>query len=267
MRILVIGDAIIDVTVACESAQSSGGQPILRQVSRTQTRGGAAGVALVAESLGAQVRFLGTLAARITRIRCAGREDLRIDETIQAPYQYYRPHVHHAVQYILSGWPDAVILADYAKGALDAAARRQLIGAACECGVPVVVGAARGVAWSEYAGATIISRNEHEADGWHEVAASGQRVCVTYGRSGLRIQQGSEWEYGREHAVEVDPLGCGDSVVAALAIGLAERMPLDTLSRFAAAVGACQASRGPGVQPVGRAEADLLTAQPVAASL
>lgn len=256
MRILVVGDAILDEFILCEPGTSSGGEPILLERERVYRPGGAAAVAMVAESLGAEVRLFTSLADAepvITRIRCAGRDDLRIDSAgaIRQGACPVRDDILHA---------DAVIVADYAKGALDTQERQRIIRLCNALGVPCVVGAARGVAWSEYAGATVISATQTEA--WAAGYPQAHRAplyCLTADRLGLRIIDPSGASHRARYTVaEVDALGCGDSVCAALAVGLAERMPLDALSSFAAAVGAIQASRGPGIQPVSRAEADSL---------
>lgn len=261
MRILVVGDAMLDEFVLCGPGTSSGGLPILLERERIIRPGGAAGVACVAQSLGAEVRLFASLADAepvITRVRCDGQPEIRIDSAgaLRQGACPVRDDILHA---------DAVILADYAKGALDTAERQRVIRLCDTLGVPCVVGAARGVDWSEYAGATAISATQGEARAAGYPSVPPAIYCLTADREGLRLVRGGESHRAAYRVEEVDPLGCGDSVVAALAIGLAERMPLDTLSRFAAAVGACQAGRGPGTQPVSRAEAEALLRQPVSA--
>ena len=275
MRILVVGDAMLDEFVLCEPGESSAGLPILIERERVYRPGGAAAVACVAQGLGAEVRLyapiggdmvgshlhFALMASRLrtpehdtpevttrkTRIRCDGQPEIRIDRNGTAR-KYARP-VQDDVAHT-----DAVILADYDHGALDRDERQRIIGLCDSLGVPCVVGAARGVAWSEYDGATVISATVHEA--WAAGYPSGPRAiyCLTYGRDGLRIMAHGQTHHACRPTAEVDPLGCGDSVCAALAVGLAERMPLPDLAEFCAAVGAAQAARGPGVWPVGRAE-------------
>lgn len=279
MRILVVGDAMLDEFVLCEPGTSSGGLPILIERERVYRPGGAAAVACVAQGLGAEVRLFAPigddldgaevdwqLAQRIslrgesdatttrkTRIRCTGRDEIRIDRNGTAR-KYARP-VHDDIAHA-----DAVILADYAHGALDAAERQRIIRLCDSLGAPCVVGAARGVAWSEYDGATVISATVQEA--WSAGYPSGPRAiyCLTYGRDGLRIVAHGQTHHACRTAIEVDSLGCGDSACAALAVGLAERMPLPALADFCAAVGAAQASKGPGAWPVSRAEIAAATA-------
>ncbi len=256
MRVLVVGDAMLDEFVLCGPGTSSGGLPILLERERIIRPGGAAGVACVAQSLGAEVRLFASLADAepvITRVRCDGQPEIRIDSAgaLRQGACPVRDDIADA---------DAVILADYAKGALDAAERRRIIGICRGLAVPCVVGAARGVDWQEYDGATIISATQAEA--WranYPHRATDSLYCLTADRQGLRLVRGAESHEACYPAQEVDSLGCGDSVVAALAIGLIEGMALPDLARFAAAVGAIQAGKGPGIQPVSRAEADSLT--------
>jgi D-beta-D-heptose 7-phosphate kinase / D-beta-D-heptose 1-phosphate adenosyltransferase len=136
---------------------------------------------------------------------------------------------------------DVVVLSDYAKGTLRRS--KDLIAAARRQGVPVVVDP-KGTDFERYRGATIITPNQHEFEavvGKCEderqlveraenlrVSLDLDAVLVTRSEQGMLLIAGNSAPLTMPtQAQEVfDVTGAGDTVVAALGVGLAARLPL-----------------------------------------
>lgn len=154
---------------------------------------------------------------------------------------------------------DCVILEDYAKGLVEVSVARQLMAAAEERGIPVLVDPNSRSAPTIYHGCTIITPNTAEAEALSGVAITdmmtlrraGQRildevsakiVIITRGKDGMAVFVRGETEpvliptFARE---VFDVSGAGDTVIATLALALvsgADLIEATLLANFAAGV-------------------------------
>ncbi len=133
-------------------------------------------------------------------------------------------------------WAQVVVLSDYGKGTLAAAA--ELIALARRHGRPVIVDP-KGHDYAPYAGASLLTPNRgefatvagpwHSEDELHEKAADWlarlgiERLLVTRSEQGMTLfRKGAPALHDPARAREVfDVSGAGDTVVAALALALA----------------------------------------------
>ena len=166
----------------------------------------------------------------------------------------------------LDGEPvDAVILSDYAKGVATAGVIEAALDVARRLNVPSVVDP-KGLRFERYAGCSVLTPNadeaaaatgravngdsEGEAAGRDLLAAVGcEAVVVTHGRHGVNVvTPASSWHLPA-HAKEVfDVAGAGDTLVAALTLGLAARASMPTSVALAnVAAGLVVQSRGVAV--------------------
>ncbi len=161
---------------------------------------------------------------------------------------------------------DVLVLQDYGKGTLDAALCFTLIHQGVRKGIPILVDPAYGVPWSRYQGATLIKANLREATqellrakgtgaGWHALSLATAleelhrtTIVVTCGAGGMAwaTRAHSGWVEAPE-TPPVDVTGCGDTVLAALAV--CPDWPLAEACTAAAAAAAQQVGRL-GVRPV-----------------
>jgi D-beta-D-heptose 7-phosphate kinase/D-beta-D-heptose 1-phosphate adenosyltransferase len=144
----------------------------------------------------------------------------------------------------------AVVLSDYAKGALTAELCAALIRAARAKGVPVLVDP-KTPDLSRYSGATMVCPNLNElalATGLavHELEAllaAGEQqrrehelkyLCVTMSEKGIRVLSDAGAYHSAARAREVfDVSGAGDTVIATLAAGLAGGLKVETAVELA----------------------------------
>lgn len=149
-----------------------------------------------------------------------------------------------------------VVISDYAKGLLTPDLTKQVIGAARTKQVPVIVDP-KASDYGKYRGATVITPNQKEAEEACSLALSDQTVdsagdrllwdldlqgvVITRGERGMRV-----YERGRPTAdlpasarMVYNVTGAGDTVIAALATGLASGLSLidaAMLANFAAGI-------------------------------
>jgi D-beta-D-heptose 7-phosphate kinase/D-beta-D-heptose 1-phosphate adenosyltransferase len=152
------------------------------------------------------------------------------DATSRRILSYLRTHVpRYAV----------VVLSDYAKGSLPRPLVRQLIGAAAEAGIPVVVDP-KGDDYGAYRGAAMITPNRREAETVlrmqladdESLRAGGARlleeieaesVLITLGKDGMALfeGEGTMLRIPAEERTVYDVTGAGDTVVSVVGLGLA----------------------------------------------
>ena len=264
-RVLVLGDIMLDRYWEGPTQRISpeAPVPVVKVEHITDRPGGAGNVALNIASLGAGVRLAGSTgddekgdslqamlsgagvdciftrlsgAATTTKLRVISRHQqlIRLDFE-EAPAAV--PHAAPAVDVagLLEGC-DALVLSDYAKGAMaDPAA---LIASARERRIPVLVDP-QGSDFSRYRGATLLTPNRHERETAVGACATeaervrkGQQLMdqlalearlVTRGEHGMTLLcPGQEEQHRPAIAREVfDVTGAGDTVVAVLAAGIA----------------------------------------------
>ena len=184
----------------------------------------------------------------------------------------------------LSALPDsgAVVLSDYAKGALTPRVIRAVIDAANKLGKPVVVDP-KGRDYSIYRGATLITPNRQElADATHsaartddEIAAAAaalgeslgaRAVLVTRSEDGMTLVIGDETVHVPAYPVRVrDVSGAGDTVVAVLAAMLGMDADFESAMRAAnAAAAVVVGKRGTATLTVAELRSRILPASTLA---
>ncbi len=158
---------------------------------------------------------------------------------------------------------DAVLISDYLKGVISRTVARTCIDEAARRGIPVLVDP-KVPHIDYYAGATVITPNHHEAEAVTlmrirtsdeaRIAALRLRertgcrsVLITRGEHGMwLLAPEGEAELAAEAREVSDVTGAGDTVIAALALGLAAGAPLADAARLAnRAAGVVVAKFGP----------------------
>ncbi|HEY0675311.1 MAG TPA: D-glycero-beta-D-manno-heptose-7-phosphate kinase [Immundisolibacter sp.] len=302
VRVLVVGDAMLDRYWfgAVERISPEAPVPVVAVGGSEERLGGAANVARNVVALGGQARLLAitgqdeaaaridslladsTIDARLLRdpalpttlkLRVLSRSQQLIRLDFEArPAPAALAALHAAFADALE-WAQVVVLSDYGKGTLAAAA--ELIGLARRHGRPVIVDP-KGHDYAAYAGASLLTPNRgefatvagpwHGEDELHEKAADWlarlgiERLLVTRSEQGMTLfRAGAPALHDPARAREVfDVSGAGDTVVAALALALAAELD------DAAAVHLANLAAGIVVGKLGTATA---TAQEVAAEL
>lgn len=315
LNILVVGDAMLDHYITGNASRISPEAPVpvvAREKSWT-VPGGAANVARGLARLGCKVKLAGmvgddqagnTLRKKITaegitdglivaknrptscktRIMAHGQQLLRLDEEVCGPMnQEESLALRLGVEKLLPGCA-AVILSDYAKGALLANKGGQslcglVIGMAREQGINVLVDP-KGIDWGRYAGAQCVTPNLAEFSRICQLSASElaggsgineaafrrhalhvceryrlERLLITLGAKGMMLfEPEGESTLIRATMREVaDVSGAGDTVIATLAACVGKGMGWEqsaVTANFAAGIAVTKT----GTAPVGIAE-------------
>ena len=302
LRVLVVGDAMLDRYWfgAVERISPEAPVPVVAVGTSDERLGGAANVARNVVALGGQARLLAitgadeagqridalfadsTIDAHLVRdpalpttlkLRVLSRSQQLIRLDFEARPGAAALAALRAAFVDALEWAQVVVLSDYGKGALAAAA--DLIGLARRRGRPVVVDP-KGHDYARYAGASLLTPNRGEFttlagpwDGEDELRAKAadwlgrldiERLLITRSEQGMTLfRAGAAVLHDPARAREVfDVSGAGDTVVAALALALAAELG------DAAAVHLANLAAGIVVGKLGTATA---TAQEVAAEL
>jgi D-beta-D-heptose 7-phosphate kinase/D-beta-D-heptose 1-phosphate adenosyltransferase len=270
-RVLVVGDIILDRYVSGHANRLSPEAPIpvLRPSGRHATLGGAANVALNIAALGGEAVLVGVIGTdpagtevqrllaatdgvtgRVvvspdrptttkTRFIAGTHQLLRLDEEFTAPVstavaeqviQQFETSLHGAA---------AVVLSDYAKGALSDTVLRTVINRAIAQDIPVIADPKR-LDFAAYRGATILTPNELEVHTATRIEAAddeqaeragaaalaltqGEAVVVTRSEKGLALirRNGKPLHMPTRARAVADVSGAGDTLVATLALALA----------------------------------------------
>lgn len=208
-----------------------------------------------------------------TRVLAVQHQLLRFDVESTAPGSDVDAASMLAFLQLRAAQTDVVILSDYGKGVLTKALVRQLIRVCREAGLPVLVDP-KGRDYAHYYGATLLTPNRKEAaaatglalDSAHAIDHVGQTLLrdlglsaclITLSEDGMALFQAEGAQRLPTLAREVfDVTGAGDTVIAAIAFGLA--CELDMLA-------ACQlANRAAGIV-VGKLGAATVTLDELAA--
>jgi D-beta-D-heptose 7-phosphate kinase / D-beta-D-heptose 1-phosphate adenosyltransferase len=300
-RILVIGDVMLDRSTWGEVDRISpeAPVPVMRSLRTTSAPGGAANVAMNLVGLGAnaiqagfwgddgEMRELSALFAATgvdcsgmivsahatiskTRIVCRNQQLLRLDVESAEPHppSEHDALLHRALELVSRA--DAVVLSDYAKGALSEQLCQAVIRMARERRIPVLVDP-KGQDFTKYAGATTICPNLQElglVTGINPrnlgglLSAAQQMVprlgidfmTVTMSEKGIRVLYADSFFHSPTRAREVfDVTGAGDTVIATLAASLAGGLDPETavtLANIAAGVVVAKT----GTAPISRNE-------------
>ena len=286
LKILVIGDIMLDRYILGDVDRISpeAPVPILRHAQRYERPGGAANVAMNVAGLGAHAILAGfwgadaeqaelaallakstidtsgivtTALPTISKTRIVGRTQqlMRLDIESREPHTAAacRELLLKAVE--LTKHVDAVILSDYAKGALTRELCEAVIREARSNGTPVFADP-KTPDFSKYSGATTVCPNLNELSAATGVAAhhtdklleAAQSIVVehdfkfltvTMSEKGIRVlRPATEVDSGIYHsparAREVyDVSGAGDTVIATLAAGIAGGLKVESAIELA----------------------------------
>ncbi len=294
-RVLVVGDVMLDhyVTGKVSRVSDEAPVPIIHVSGERWTPGGAANVAANISALGGAAALIGVAgddpaAATLTHVlsTTAGADDTNLivepgrPTTIKTRYmggqhQIVRvdrekpAHILKATEdRIAAAIPDmiedvgAVIISDYAKGALTDRVLKTVFATAKEAGVPVVIDPKR-TDWRHYSGAAVITPNRRElhlatqapcnTDSECEFAAgvaikaTGAAILLTRSEHGMSLyREGCSPVHLSAKAREVfDVSGAGDTVAASVVLGLAAGLDLEIAMQIAnAAAGIVVGKRG-----------------------
>ena len=304
-HILVVGDVMLDKYIHgnVDRISPEAPVPVVQATLRSQQPGGAANVAMNLAGLGSRSTVIGFAgddedgAALSGLLKAAGvnadlvivpgmpttsklrilggsQQMVRLDIETKAarPAEAYATllmQVHNLIPRI-----DAVILSDYAKGALTAEVCQTIIREARRAGIPVLVDP-KGRDFQRYRGATTISPNlkelalaVRETDTTSEtdldsVLNQGQSMIRELGLDYLTVTLGEKGivvlgPRSRLHAPAVakqvfDVSGAGDTVIATLALAAASGVTVEDAARVANAAAAIVVSKV-GTVPVARHE-------------
>ncbi len=277
VKVLVVGDLMLDRYIVGEVDRISpeAPVPILRHAQRYERPGGAANVAMNLAGLGCQAFLAGlwgadseqaqlaslVTAAKVdtvgvvtsslptiskTRIVARTQQMLRLDIESREPYPQEELGRLEARAVELVSKVHAVILSDYAKGALTEQICRSVIAECRRAGVPVLVDP-KTRDLSKYSGATTICPNVGElalatgiaAEQNDALLAAARRqmvehdfafLTVTMSEKGIcLLGPGDETYLSPARAREVfDVSGAGDTVIATLAASLAGGLHIHT---------------------------------------
>ncbi|GAA3763577.1 bifunctional D-glycero-beta-D-manno-heptose-7-phosphate kinase/D-glycero-beta-D-manno-heptose 1-phosphate adenylyltransferase HldE [Terriglobus aquaticus] len=315
LRVLVVGDLMLDRYVEGEVERISpeAPVPVLRQAREYSRPGGAANVAMNLAGLGLQTALCGRLGRdvaaedlrelmsgsgidatsvlesavpTITKTRVVSRTQqlLRLDvETRESIPADEDAALAERAAAAVRGM-HAVVLSDYAKGALSPEVCRRVIEAARREGIPVLVDP-KTRDFSRYRGSTTICPNLSELSVATGVAAHHTEallaaahellqqidvafLTVTMSERGIRVLQRGEPDFvSPAKAREVfDVSGAGDTVIATLAASLAAGLGLPTAVELANLAAGIVVGKL-GTVPVSAGElVGLLTRSPVVSS-
>ncbi|MCW5682777.1 MAG: D-glycero-beta-D-manno-heptose-7-phosphate kinase [Pseudolabrys sp.] len=316
--VLVIGDLMLDEFVYGEVSRISPEAPTpVIAVNRTETViGGAGNVARNIAALGARCIFVGVVGddagGQMVTATLNGDEKIEahlvVDATRPTTRKVRFVSEHHSTHLLRADWemaqpvaPDkerklialaldvlpkagAIVLSDYAKGALTPGLIRAVIDAANKAGKPVIVDP-KAKDYSIYAGATLIKPNRKElADATRmaagtdsDVAAaaaalmqavSSRAVLVTRSEAGMTlVTDKAAPVHVPSYPVRIrDVSGAGDTVVAVLALMLAMKAGFEAAMRAAnAAASVVVGKRGTAAASVAELRSRILPAATLAA--
>ncbi len=269
-RLLVVGDVMLDLYWKGRAGRISpeAPVPVVNVADEDVRAGGAANVAMNIAALGANVTLMGITgedeygarldqllddhgvqhswvnadSGTICKLRVLSHQQqlIRLDFEQSAPQTAAEALAETVAAQV--GDYDALVLSDYAKGAL--AAVEKMIAAARDAGVPVLIDP-KGDDFTRYRGATLIKPNQGEFErivgpcGNDEncLAARGQQLVdeldlqallVTRSEHGMLLLEREQQPYGlKAQTQEVfDVTGAGDTVMAVLATAYAAGEPL-----------------------------------------
>lgn len=284
--ILVVGDFMVDeyVHVAIERISPEAPVPVMRELRRDYKPGGAGNVAANIHSMGEPVRLLtviGQVESRwwntmVEQCRWIGwiNDNLR-QTTVKTRFVAERgqqvsrldcetttdigPQVEGRLKDSISmALRDVkvLVISDYQKGVITPRMARWLIDGAKELKIPVIVNSKRD-SFHMFTGATIITCNEREYYMSENRIPNGSIAVVTRGENGMKIYDQGKIVGVTGERVEVgDVTGAGDTVVAALAVWIAEHgLDIERAATFANRAASIAVSHR-GTHAVAREEID-----------
>jgi D-beta-D-heptose 7-phosphate kinase / D-beta-D-heptose 1-phosphate adenosyltransferase len=266
-NITVVGDLILDRYLIGDATKLNPEQPgVVIRVDREENRlGGAAAVAMLTSSMGANV----TLAGVVGRDEAGDTLRQLIDEHDIKPHVWtadrpttwkqrivtrgqLRPDrcdfetttpIESDIERHLADAPlgDMLLISDYGKGVCTPSLLRILGARARGANIPILVDPARGRDWCDYGQVTLIKANWVEATEMvgsdelvpKDVASQLSRrfhchVVVTLGGEGLVCAERDKdaWHLAAKRVKVHDVCGAGDTVLAAIGVAMASGSPL-----------------------------------------
>ncbi len=314
--VLCIGDLMLDEFVYGDVSRISPEAPTpVIAVKRTELMiGGAGNVARNLVALGARCVFIGVVGddeagGSLTKALSTHPSiefHLVVDGSRQTTRKVRFVSEHHSTHLLRADWEmasaidagsedalighvvkamsrvGAVVLSDYAKGALTPRVTRAVIAAANERGKPVVVDP-KGRDYSIYRGATLVTPNRQElADATHSLAQTDEEIAeaaarlrnelgakavlVTRSEAGMTLAAGGAPVHVPAYPVRVrDVSGAGDTVVAVLSVMLAMGADYESAMRAAnAAAAVVVGKRGTATASVAELRARILPSSTLA---
>jgi len=300
-RVLVVGDVMLDKYVwgSVERISPEAPVPVVQGSRVTHSPGGAANVAMNLVGLGAKATLVGFVGededatSLLVALREAGvsaslvdvpdfptisklrilsnnQQLLRLDfeKKGKRPEKFYNLLIREARDAISSC--SAVIMSDYAKGALSDQVCAAIINDARTLGIPVLVDP-KSPTFEKYRNATTVCPNLHElalttsdpsAD-TEKLLDFGERyveqfgfdyLTVTLGDKGIAVIRKGLRTHAPAMARQVfDVSGAGDTVIATLALCLGSGLPIETAIELANVAAGIVVSKV-GTVPIGRNE-------------
>lgn len=281
-RVLVVGDVMVDHYVSGHVSRVSDEAPvpIIHVSDERWTPGGAANVAANIAALGGKAALAGIVGADAaanqltdalsalsaveadlavetgrptsikTRYMGGQHQIVRVDRERPAPISKASEDKLIASIEELASDCDAVMVSDYAKGALTDRVLHAAIATGRKASLPVVIDPKR-ADWSAYKGASLITPNRKEltlathlpcgtdaectAAAAIAIKATGAAILLTRSEAGMSLfRSGEPPLHLAAKAREVfDVSGAGDTVAAAAALGLASGLKLETAMQIA----------------------------------
>ncbi len=283
LRVLVIGDLMIDEYLWGKVERISPEAPVqVVEVRLEELRlGGAGNVINNLVALGAKVQVVSALGddadgrllrnllaeqevdtrgillvadrvtSRKTRVLANNQQIVRIDRETRV--EISADMEQRLAEQIRAALPacQVLLISDYLKGVLSERLLQEIIAAARDAGVPVVVDP-KGSDYSKYRGATALTPNRKEAQAASgttiadktSLCRAGQKLCSDLGLEALVLtrseegmslfyRNGSELHLPTEAREVFDVSGAGDTVLALIGLGLAGGLPLADAARLA----------------------------------
>lgn len=187
-----------------------------------------------------------------TRIVSKNQQFIRIDkEEIKETSQEYQEYLQKNIDEMLMGIC-VLVLSDYGKGLVNDKTAPVLIAAAKKRGIPVIVDP-KGDDYTKYTDATICTPNFKEfttatkgaAKNEEEIKTEGAALCerlrldyllITRSEHGMSLinrMDNSKENFPAQAKEVLDVTGAGDTVVAAIAIGMASGLDMGQCCKFA----------------------------------
>ncbi len=273
LRVLVVGDMMLDryVTGDVQRVSPEAPVPVLKVKEEFQSPGGAANVALNLKALGSKVGLIGvtgndtqgellreeiklsgispsgvvrdpTVKTTVkTRLMASNQQIARVDYEAQEPISSKAESalIGKVNKAVTSNTPDAIIISDYAKGALTQKVLSHTIKLARSKGILTVVDP-KAEDFTKYLGADVITPNKAEIEAASGIIITDTKtlsaaaksilkltdaggVLITRGRDGITYcKKGGKPATVKSIAKEVyDVTGAGDTVVSAFTLAYA----------------------------------------------
>lgn len=172
-----------------------------------------------------------------TRIIGGNQQIARIDRecTVEINKNAAKKVINSALSIIRES--DGVVISDYGKGFVTKELARNIIKIAKKYKKPIIADTKPAHA-PYYNGVTVLTPNHKEAEviantsnvkdaGYHIMKRLNSSVLITQGTAGMTLFEKNRIKYFKAHAKEVyDVVGAGDTVAAALSLGLASGLNL-----------------------------------------